>query len=102
MKNLLEHILPYSRAELFETITQSKHTLIERITSYSQTTPHEAPYQQTHDEWVMVLQGTATLEIENIGVFTLQVNDSLFIPKNHRHWVTHTDNPTVWLAVHMQ
>lgn len=100
MKNLLDNIPPPSNSELFETIAQSKHTTIERIISYGQTTPDDQPYHQTHDEWVMVIKGEANLKIEHIGEITLQANDSIFIPKNHRHWVTYTSNPTIWLAVH--
>ena len=101
MKNLLDNISSHSDSELFETIAESNHTKVERIVSYGQTTPDDQPYHQTHDEWVMVIKGKSNLKIEHIGEITLLANDSILIPKNHRHWVTYTSNPTIWLAVHM-
>lgn len=100
MKNFLQNLPLNHESETFETVFQSSHTHVERIISYGQTTPQDQPYIQANDEWVMVIAGKAILKIEHIGSITLEPNDSVLIPKNHRHWVTYTASPTVWLAVH--
>jgi cupin 2 domain-containing protein len=39
----------------------------ERIVSAGQATPVDAPYDQDHDEWVLLLAGSAGLWIEGAG-----------------------------------
>jgi quercetin dioxygenase-like cupin family protein len=58
---------------------------------------------QDHDEWVIVLQGEAGLRIEDSAAAVLKPGDHILIERGKRHWVTHTatDEPTVWLVVHL-
>jgi len=86
--------------ELFETLLSRPGVRIERIVSTGQTTPEDAPYDQAHDEWVLLLCGEASLWIEDEGEIRLKPGDHLLIPAHRRHRVTRTAVPTVWLAVH--
>jgi cupin 2 domain-containing protein len=47
--------------ERFESILAHKNLVVERIVSSAATAPME--YMQHHDEWVVLLQGEATLEV---------------------------------------
>jgi cupin 2 domain-containing protein len=75
---------------------------IERIVSNGQATPEAQPYDQAHDEWVLLLRGSASLWIDGEGILDLDPGDHVLIPARRRHRVTRTaDNePTVWLAIH--
>ena len=77
---------------------------IERIVSTGQTTPADRPYDQSHDEWVLLLAGGARLWLEGDGERPLVPGDHLLIPAHVRHRVTWTaqDVATVWLAVHLE
>jgi len=88
--------------ELFESLLDSKHVRIERIISTGQATPPGEWYDQEHDEWVMVLSGSAGLR-DAQHTYTLKPGDYVYIPAHHRHRVEWTDahQPTIWLAVHI-
>jgi cupin 2 domain-containing protein len=75
---------------------------IERIVSTGQATPINPPYDQDHDEWVLLLSGSAGLWIEAEGETELRPGDFVMIRAHQRHRVTWTSasEPTVWLAVH--
>ncbi|HWK36065.1 cupin domain-containing protein [Sphingomonas sp.] len=76
---------------------------IERIVSRGQVTPADAPMVQDHDEWVLLLGGTAGLRIEDAPDIELVPGDCVMITRGRRHWVTHTsaEPPTLWLAIHL-
>lgn len=89
--------------ETFETLLAKPGLRIERILSSGQASPPDFWYCQPQDEWVMVLQGSAGLRLENEpDVRVLQVGDFINIPAQCRHRVEWTDamGPTLWLAVH--
>lgn len=88
--------------EAFTEILARPGIRIERIVSTGQTTPMDAPYCQNHDEWVLLLQGSASLWMDGTGDQELGPGDYVFIPALCRHRVTRTatDGPTVWLAIH--
>lgn len=99
--NLLEsEHLPISE-EVFEDILRAPGVRVERIVSFGQTTPVDEPYVQAWDEWVLILSGTAAIELERKVIHRLNPGDHLHIPANQPHRVVHTDRPTVWLAVHI-
>ncbi|ANI79266.1 DUF429 domain-containing protein [Sphingobium sp. EP60837] len=87
--------------ELFEELLSHPDVRIERIISRGHVTPPDEPYVQNWDEWVMVLSGTATLSLVGVGRRTLQSGEHLLIPAGVAHFVTHTDDPTIWLAIHI-
>jgi cupin 2 domain-containing protein len=76
---------------------------IERIVSTGQASPPGFWYDQAHDEWVILLSGSAGLAIEGKSEMRLAPGDYVFLPAHTRHRVTWTDAtaPTVWLAVHV-
>jgi cupin 2 domain-containing protein len=97
--------LPDARAaECFETLLARPGARIERIVSRGQVTPEDAPFEQGHDEWVLLLAGAARLWLESDGEVALAPGDCLLIPVGVRHRVTWTpaDRDTVWLAVHFE
>ncbi|HXH04668.1 MAG TPA: cupin domain-containing protein [Candidatus Competibacteraceae bacterium] len=96
--------LPDARAtEVFETLLAHPGCRIERIVSQGQATPPGEWWEQTWDEWVILLAGGARLRCEGGAVMSLAPGDYLFLPAHCRHRVEWTDpaRPTVWLAVHL-
>ena len=74
---------------------------IERIVSAGQASPEGFWYDQDEHEWVLLLAGSAGLDIEGEGVRTLKAGDFVLLPAHQRHRVAWTDVSvkTVWLAV---
>jgi len=89
--------------ELFEPILKRNGIEIERIISKGHVTPEGQWYDQDWDEWVLLLQGRATLAYQNEAEpIHLQAGDYLLIPAHCRHRVEWTDPAleTLWLAIH--
>jgi cupin 2 domain-containing protein len=86
--------------EEFLTLHESDGLKIERITSHGQASPDGFWYDQSNDEWVMLVQGDAILEFEDGRRLELRAGDCQFIAKHVRHRVAHTSMDTLWLAVH--
>ncbi|MGC1272717.1 MAG: cupin domain-containing protein [Planctomycetaceae bacterium] len=90
-------------AEQFDELLAGKEFRLERIVSTGQTTPPGEWCDQTDDEWVVLLSGSAALRFDDPGeTIELAPGDWLFIPAHRRHRVerTATDAPSVWLALH--
>jgi len=90
--------------ELVECILKQDNIVIERIVSYGHVTPAGQWYDQAEDEWVILIQGQATLLFEkNQRLVRLTPGDYLLIPAHTRHRVKWTlpDFNTIWLAVHL-
>jgi cupin 2 domain-containing protein len=95
--------LPLNLAEeVFTTLLSHGGVRIERIVSTGQVTPVDRPYRQDHDEWVLLLAGSAGIWIEDDGECALSPGDCLLIPAGRAHRVTRTaaTPATVWLAIH--
>jgi cupin 2 domain-containing protein len=88
--------------EQFQTLAQKGNVKIERILSYGQTTPTGEWYDQTQDEWVMVVEGEAKLEYDDGSQIDLKKGDYVMIPAHTKHRVAWTieNELTIWLAVH--
>jgi cupin 2 domain-containing protein len=89
--------------ELFETIAASPSVRIERIISGDHSSPPDFWYDQEHNEWVILLQGSAQLSFMETGeTRILKPGDYVTIPAHVKHRVDWTDasQATVWLAVH--
>jgi cupin 2 domain-containing protein len=102
MKSNLFTVLPdHLESEVFEEIIRSPSVRIERILSKGQSSPATGWYDQDEHEWVMVLEGSATLVFEDGTRCDLSVGDYLNIPAHTKHKVAWTDpdKVTVWLAV---
>lgn len=84
--------------ELTTILAENKNIRIERIISTGQTTGW---YDQHENEFVALLQGSATLEFDGGELRTLAAGDTLVIPPHKRHRVSYTsaEPPCVWLCV---
>lgn len=71
--------------------------VIEQIVSSERTPPQD--YLQDHDEWVVLLAGGATVDIDGES-FELCQHDWLLLPALVPHRLVRTEQGTVWLAVH--
>jgi cupin 2 domain-containing protein len=100
--NLLDDVPAHADNEIFTEVLLRSGFRIERIVSTGQSTPADKPHRQGHDEWVLLLKGSAGLRIEGEGERKLRPGDHVLIAAHRAHWVTHTakDEPTVWLAIH--
>ena len=103
MKNTINNIFknlqnPDIGDEIFTTLLKHKNVEIEIINSNK--IQNGQWYKQVQDEWVVILSGQATLEVEG-SIHNLGSGDSLFIEKNRSHRVLQTDDKTLWLAVHI-
>jgi mannose-6-phosphate isomerase-like protein (cupin superfamily) len=57
-------------------------------------------YRQDHDEWVVVLEGSADLEVDG-EVYELTTGDWLLLPEGIPHRLIRTAAGTRWLAVRL-
>ncbi len=55
-------------------------------------------YEQEHDEWVVVLEGGAALEVDGV-THDLTVGDWWLLPAGTPHRLVRTEPGTSWLAV---
>ena len=101
--NLFADLPEHADEELFTTLLANPHCRIERIVSYGQASPEGFWYNQKEDEWVLLLQGSAELDLNGLMV-NLTPGDHLLIPAGLRHRISKTasDQPTVWLAIHLE
>ena len=72
--------------------------VIEQI--LSGTLAAQAVYRQEHDEWVVLLEGQATLVVDGEDV-ELNAGDWLFLPARVEHTLVATAPGSSWLAVHI-
>ncbi|MED7788910.1 cupin domain-containing protein [Francisella sp. 19X1-34] len=101
MDNVFNISYDFCDDEIFIDLLKKDSVQIEKIISYGQVTDIDKPYIQDHDEWVLVLKGSAKLVLES-KEYNLGEGEYLLIPKNTKHWVTYTANPTIWLAIHLK
>jgi len=102
--NILADVPAKLTEEQVRTLAEGPGVRIERIVSTGQVTPPGQWYDQQSDEWVVVLSGSARLEFENRKqLVKMTVGDWISIAAHERHRVAWTspDEPTVWLAVHL-
>ncbi len=103
MGSLFEGIPAELPDELFETICSTEYVKIERIVSKGHSSPEGFWYDQDGREFVLVVQGSAGLQIEGEDdIVVLSPGDYLNIGSHVRHRVEWTDTSceTIWLAVH--
>ena len=62
--NILTPLPDASGGEVFTALLTRPGIRIERIVSQGQQTPIDAPYMQSHDEWVLLLAGATRLWLE--------------------------------------
>ena len=102
-KNILADIPPQLAEELFTSLLHTDKLHIERIVSQGHANAKGEWYDQDQDEWLILIQGAATLEFAGqIELKKLQAGDYLLIPAHCRHRVEWTEPGTdsIWLTVH--
>ena len=85
--------------EQFVELLRTGSARLEHILSCGQASESGFWYDQSEDEWVMLLAGEAILEFEN-GSLSLVAGDSLLIPAGQRHRVASVSQDAIWLALH--
>ena len=104
-RNIFKAVPDFFPEELFESVFQQNHVHIERILSQGHCTTPGEWYDQPWDEWVLLIQGQATLLYqEHQHRLHLSAGDYILIPAHTLHRVewTPADQTTIWLAVHMK
>jgi cupin 2 domain-containing protein len=95
--NIYDDTIPQS-GETFTTLLAHKNIKINRIVSSDDL--DETEYIQEEDEWLVLIEGEATLLLDQ-AIKTLTKGESLFIPSRTRHRVLSTKHGTIWLTVHI-
>ena len=90
------HAAPES-GEHVETLVDGGGVVIEHILSGRVAAP--VAYDQDHDEWVLVLDGSAVLEVDHETV-RLGPGDWLLLPRATPHRLLETQPGTRWIALH--
>ena len=98
MSNIYDYELPELNSEIFTTEFKSDNVEIKTIVSNTLTTSQT--FTQECDEWVVVLQGCAKIEMDGV-VYKLKKGNTLFIPANKEHKLLKTKKVVVWLAVYI-
>lgn len=96
--NLFDQATPPATGERFDELLRHKNLVIERIVSSSQITP--TAYVQPQDEWVVLMQGEATLVVAGVRQ-VLKAGDHVFLPAGVSHTVESASHGALWLAVHL-
>lgn len=92
------------RGEAFQALLECRNVRIERIVSAPLRAERDdlTVYDQPQDEWVLLLEGEAMLEVDGQPV-PLAAGQHLFIPAHtpHRVLTTSAEPRCLWLAVHI-
>lgn len=88
--------------ELCQTLLDTPNIRIERIVSKGHCSAENDWYDQSQDEWVILLQGQARLTFAGTDPIDLNPGEYLLIPAHCKHRVdwTSPDTESVWLAIH--
>ncbi|MDD2412572.1 MAG: phosphoribosylaminoimidazole carboxylase [Bacteroidales bacterium] len=92
----------FSKGEFFETLFESSKVKIERIISKGNSDDENIWYNQDKDEWVILIQGSASIAFENDEIVDLKAGEHLFIPHHKKHRVAKTSAQPecIWIGVH--
>lgn len=104
LENLFENIPSELPDELIEPLLERPGLRLERIVSRQHLTAPGEWYDQSWDEWVMLVTGEAELRFaEPEEVVQMRSGDYLMIPAHRRHRVERTSEhcDTLWLALHL-
>jgi len=102
MNNIFDGIPKDIGDEVFEQLIENDSIKIERIISRGHASPETQWYDQVKNEWVVILQGGATIIFSDATSVKLKTGDYINIPAHKRHRVECTEPAidTIWLAVH--
>ncbi len=97
--NLLHPLPDDLSEEVFTELLRGDALRIERIVSDGHASPEGFWYDQEQDEWVLLLEGQASIAFADGRQVDLSRGDALNLPAHTRHRVTFTSRPAIWLAV---
>ena len=101
MLNVFDSLPAGSATERYDELLSQPGLRIERIVSTGQASPPGFWYDQAQAEWVLLLQGEATLAFEDeCAPRLLKAGDCLDIAAHRRHRVEATSALAIWLAVY--
>lgn len=100
VKNLFAQLSADAVGESILTLFEHSSARVEGIVSRTHESPPGFWYDQSDDEWVIVLGGSATLEFADGECVEMNCGDYLAIPRHAKHRVKRTSTETIWLAVH--
>jgi len=95
--NIFDYTIP-QKDEDFTALLEHKNVKIVRIISSNYI--EQKVYIQDEDEWVVVLEGKATILI-NSEPKILNKGDTLFIPSRTPHEIINVTDGTLWMAIHI-
>jgi len=98
LMNIFDYKIP-AISEDFTSLLEYKNIKIIRIVSSDNIEPKI--YIQDEDEWVVILEGKATMMIDS-KIQALHRGDTLFIPSGTPHEIINVADGTVWIAVHIR
>ena len=100
--NLFSDLPESLTEELEQQLLSSEHLNIRRIVSKGHSSPIDFWYDQSDNEWVLVLQGEGILEFEKGEDLHLKQGTFCYIPAHQKHRVKWTpeNQITLWLAIH--
>ncbi len=101
MSNIFSLLPEGMGGEIVEDIFKGPNVCIERIISRGHCSPDVGWYDQSENEWVIVLSGAGKILFDDGAEVLLKSGDYLNIPAHTRHRVSWTDPEeiTVWLAL---
>jgi cupin 2 domain-containing protein len=85
-------------AEDVDRLLEQDGVVVEQILSGTLAAPVD--YRQEHDEWVVLLEGHATLLVDGERV-ELNARDWLYVPALVEHTLVSTTPGSSWLAIHI-
>ena len=95
--NLFDYTAP-NRGESFTTLLEHEKVKVVRIVSSDRFESIE--YVQEEEEWVVLLEGSATLLLDKEEKY-LKKGDILLIPARTPHKILEMQQGTLWLALHI-
>ncbi len=98
MVNIFDHSTPVKGKEHVAVLLNNKNVVINRIVSNN--VQNGEWYDQSEDEWLVLLEGEAVIEFADKEKELCQ-GDTLFIPAHLKHRVKNTSQGTLWLTVHI-
>jgi len=101
LSNIFKFIPEKLDKEFIEVLAQKGDLKIERIVSLGHVSPESGWYDQSQDEWVIVLQGEAIISFKDDTDKHLGIGDHIHIPAHTKHKVSWTTPKieTIWIAV---
>ncbi len=96
--NIYNHDIP-DIGEDFYTLFKGDRVQIKKIVSSNKL--EDKLYIQEDDEFVVLIEGEAILEVDK-KIITLIKGDTLLIPAKIPHKVLHTKKGTIWLAIYIK